>query len=140
MPYCQNCGAQVPDTASFCSECGSKIQRSNTGYTQANTQDNGYYTYNAYDGSYTPTQRVVPEMRPVRPKDDTMATVIKIFMIIGCVSIGWMLIPLAWCIPMTVSVFRSLDSGVPISTGMKVCTLLFVNLVAGICMLCADDV
>lgn len=28
-----------------------------------------------------------------------LQTAAKIFMIIGCIAIGWCLIPLAWCIP-----------------------------------------
>lgn len=75
----------------------------------------------------------------VNPKDDTMQTIIKVFLIIGCVSIGWAIIPLAWCIPITVNILKKLKSGEPISTGLKICTLLFVNLVAGICLLCSDD-
>lgn len=71
--------------------------------------------------------------------DDTLATVIKVFMIIGCIAQGWMVLPLAWCIPMTISVFNSFKQGRPISTAMKVCTLLFVNMIAGICMLCMND-
>lgn len=70
---------------------------------------------------------------------DIIETVIKVFMIIGCVTYGVALIPLAWCIPMTVSVFRSFREKRPIGIGMKVCTLLFVNIVAGICLLCLDD-
>lgn len=77
---------------------------------------------------------------PAKAKDDgTMKLLVKIFMILGCISIGWMLIPLAWCIPMTVSTFRKLDAGEKFSTGFKVCTLIFVSLVAGIIMLCSDD-
>lgn len=72
-------------------------------------------------------------------KDDTIQTVIKVFLIIGCVSIGWVIIPLAWCIPITVNIFKKLKSGEPISTGLKICTLLFVNLIAGICLLCNND-
>lgn len=71
--------------------------------------------------------------------NSTLATVVKIFMIIGCVAQGWMIIPLAWCIPMTVSVFKSLKTGRPIGMGMKICTLLFVSLVSGICLLCMKD-
>ena len=63
-------------------------------------------------------------------------TAIKVFLIIGCIVGGFALIPLAWCIPMTVSVFRTYNKGCDVSTGMKVCTLLFVNVVAGIIMLC----
>lgn len=76
---------------------------------------------------------------PQDSKDDTLATVVKVFMILGCIANGWLLLPLAWCIPMTVSVFRHLKEKKPIGTGMKVCSLLFVNLIAGICMLCMDD-
>jgi len=73
-------------------------------------------------------------------KKDILGTLVKVFMIVGCVGMGWLLIPLAWCVPMTVSVFKSLDAGRPISTGMKVCSLLFVNTIAGICMLCSNDI
>ena len=65
-------------------------------------------------------------------------TAIKVFLIIGCIgnALLFMFIPLAWCIPMTVVVFKTYNQGCDVSTGMKVCTLLFVNLVAGIIMLC----
>jgi hypothetical protein len=72
-------------------------------------------------------------------RDDGLVTVIKVFLILGCISFGALLIPLAWCIPMTVSIFRKLDSGEPIGTGLKVCTLLFVNLIAGILLLCLPE-
>ena len=76
---------------------------------------------------------------PQKQEDDTMNTIIKVFLILGCISQGWLLIPLAWCIPITVSIFHAMRDKRPISTGMKVCTLLFVNLVAGICLLCVND-
>jgi len=72
-------------------------------------------------------------------KDDTMSTVIKIFLILGCIAQGAFLLPLAWCIPITVNIFRKLKENTPISTGLKVCTLLFVNMIAGICLLCKED-
>ena len=71
--------------------------------------------------------------------DNNMRLLVKIFIIIGCFSIGWALIPLAWCIPMPVSTFKKLDAGEKLSTGFKVCSLIFVNLIAGIIMLCSED-
>ena len=69
-----------------------------------------------------------------------MKTVIKVFMILGCVvGACAYLIPLAWCIPMTVIYFRKLKNNEPISTGFKVCSLLFVSLVGGILMLCDKE-
>ena len=77
--------------------------------------------------------------KPTPVKDDTLETIVKVFLIFGCIAMGWLIIPLAWCIPMTVSIFRKLKNGEEISTGMKVCTLLFVSVVSGVCLLCMDN-
>ncbi len=65
--------------------------------------------------------------------------VIKIFMIVACVLGGFaFLIPLAWMIPMTVSVVNRLESRQPIGVGFKVCVLLFVSVIAGILLFFID--
>lgn len=83
----------------------------------------------------------VDEDKPAEKSENssTLDTVIKVFMIIGTVCSGFAIIPLAWCIPMTLSVFNSIKNRTPISMGMKICVLLFVNLIAGICLLCRKD-
>lgn len=40
---------------------------------------------------------------------------------------------------MTVSMSRKLKNGQPISVGFKVCTLLFLNTVSGILLLCIPE-
>ncbi len=70
---------------------------------------------------------------------NTLKLIVKIFMVISCVAGAFAIIPLAWCIPMTVTTFRRLDAGEKFSTGFKVCTLIFVNIIAGIIMLVSDD-
>lgn len=45
--YCQNCGKQMEEGATFCSECGSSLQNQNT-YTTSN----GYTTSNSYAASF----------------------------------------------------------------------------------------
>ena len=72
-------------------------------------------------------------------EDDTINTIIKVFLILGCISQGWALIPLAWCIPITVSIFHAMRDKHPVGIGLKICTLIFVNMVAGICLLCVND-
>ncbi len=109
MNYCPTCGGSVSGTAAFCENCGAPLTAPSA-------------------PAYGATRR-----------DDTLCTVAKVFLILGCVSIGWAIVPLAWCIPITVSIFRKLNSGEAIGTGLKVCTLLFVNLVAGILLLCMED-
>lgn len=77
---------------------------------------------------------------PIQSKgDDTMEIVVKIFLILGCVAQGWMLLPLAWCLPITISIFTAMKENRPIGTGLKVCALLLVNMIAGICLLCMNE-
>ena len=67
-----------------------------------------------------------------------LSTAVKVFMVIGtvCTSLIGYLIPLAWCLPMTIIYFKKVKKGLPIGTGFKICSLLFVNTIAGILMLC----
>ena len=71
--------------------------------------------------------------------DDGLAVAAKVFLIIGCITQGWMLLPLAWCLPITISAFGRMKRNEPVGTGLKVCALLFVSLVAGILLLCRND-
>lgn len=115
--YCPNCGKKIDhDTVSFCPNCGSAISTEHQFAEQ---------TYAAANNA---------------PRRETgLQTAAKVLMIISTVFMGFWLIPLAWCIPMTVSYCNKLKSGEPVSTGFKVCSLLFVSLIAGILMLCDDN-
>ena len=48
-------------------------------------------------------------------------------------------IALIWQIPMTIYYYRCVTNKIKTSTGFKVCTLIFVSLIAGILMLCDKD-
>lgn len=73
-------------------------------------------------------------------KQNKFYSIAKIFMIIGCVfNAFYFLIPLAWCIPMTVHVSKSEREGKAVGIAFKICTLIFVNLISGILLLCADE-
>lgn len=74
-----------------------------------------------------------------QPGNDGLAVAAKIFLIIGCIAQGWLLLPLAWTLPITISICNKMKSGEQISTGLKVCALLFVNTIAGILLLCRSD-
>ena len=88
-----------------------------------------------------------------------MGKIALVFMIIGCVfsplsglysyltaepglgvfALGELIggfLCLAWCIPMTIHFARKLKNGESVGTAFKVCTLLFVNIIAGILMFC----
>lgn len=128
MKYCSHCGTQLNDNAAFCSGCGSKVEQP--------SQQAAYQA--TYQPTFQPTYQPTYAAQTPR-KDDTMSIVVKVFLILGCVAQGWAIFPLAWCLPITISIFRRLRDNQPISMGLKICTLIFVNLIAGICLLCMND-
>lgn len=110
MKYCSKCGAELVDDAVVCTKCGRLIE--NTNFSAMSNQSSSGIT-----------------------------TAAKVFMIIGTVftSLFTYVIGLAWCLPMTIVYFKKIKTGAPIGTGFKVCSLLFVNLLAGILMLCDKE-
>jgi len=79
----------------------------------------------------------VETTQPVQKQSSsTFQTPAKVFMILGTVLMGFLILPLAWCIPMTIIYCNKVKNNQPISTGFKVCSLLFVSLLGGIFMLC----
>jgi len=106
----------------YCSKCGAELADDDSVCYKCGTSTN-----HRVDGA-------------VRNEESGMKIAIKVFLIIGCVSsAAFYLIPLAWTIPMTVHYFNSLKDNKPVGTGFKVCTLLFVSMIAGILMLCDKD-
>ena len=112
----------------FCSKCGEKIMEE--------------AVICPHCGCYTNNQK-----KNEKPATNSsgLKTAAKIFMIISCISTGLMfllifpLIALAWQIPMTVIYCKKINTNEPVTTGFKVCTLLFVSLIAGILMLCDNN-
>lgn len=129
--YCTKCGAEINDEAVICPKCGCE-----TGYKK----------------------------KSVDNTNETLRMVAKIFMLISTIAIGFLFFilfmsisiassnrihiegvvmilpilvsPLAWCIPMTVHYWKKVGRNEPVSTAFKVCTLIFVNPISGILMLC----
>ncbi|MBV7390341.1 MULTISPECIES: hypothetical protein [Enterococcus] len=66
---------------------------------------------------------------------DTMLLIAFIFNILTTIGCAWLLIPLAWMIPMTITSWRAYKGVRPNTTALGVCTLLFVNIISGILML-----
>ena len=158
--YCSRCGTEVPNGAGFCPNCGSTIS---AGAVNGNVipQPDYQYSYSAgaangnvspqpdYQYSYSAgaaNGNVPPQpdyqyssVKPAR-RDDTMETLVKVFLILGCISIGWALIPLAWCIPITLKIFNAFRDRTPIGIGLKICALILVSPIAGIILLIMDEI
>lgn len=72
------------------------------------------------------------------PKQDTdtvLRLVAFILNLITTISVGILIIPLAWMIPMTVISYGIYKGTKRNTVAFGVCTLIFVNLIAGILLL-----
>lgn len=121
MKFCSNCGSAMRDDASFCPVCG----------TQAASSTTNMY---GIDKSVLNNQASI-----VRREPSGAAKAAKVFMIIGCIFNGFYILPLLWCVPMTISFSKKIQNGEKVSMGFKICCLLFVNLISGILMLVDSD-
>ncbi len=114
LKRCASCGAEILPHAAFCPYCGKSV--------------NGEET----------EERAEPKWfeEPEQPvKDSNFKTAIKAFMLIGTVVYGLYIMPLLWCVPMTMSYFKKAKKREKTSLGFKICTLFFVNVIAGILMI-----
>ena len=109
--YCSKCGSEIMEEAVICPKCG----------------------------CYTQNKSINIQQKSCESSVSGLKTVAKIFMIIGCVAMGLWFITLAWTIPMTINYCNKIKTGEKVSTGFKVCTLLFVSLIAGVLMLCDNE-
>ena len=91
------------------------------------------------DAEYCPSCGHKMEPTDRSSLNDTLRTIAKVFMVIATVISGFALIPLAWMIPMTVVYFSKVKNKEKISLAFKICALLFASKVAGILMLCDDE-
>lgn len=109
MSYCPMCGTQYVDDAVICPGCGRTVSQ---------------------------------EASPATNKRNSgLSTAAKVLMIVSTVLLGISTygIALAWCLPMTLSYCKKIENNLPVGTGFKVCTLIFVSLVGGILMLCDNE-
>ncbi len=115
MKYCTYCGAEMIDEAVLCVKCGRMVEN-----------------------APNPQQRFYSQ--PSQPMD--LSSITKIFLIIGMVimAISTIGIALTWCLPMYNSYIRKTQNREPITTGFKVCILLFVSTIGGILMLCDKSI
>lgn len=144
MKYCTHCGAEIHDEAVICIHCGCAVKpEQNVGGIQQQTQDNGTSgLLTAAKIIMIITTAAVPAIGGLfgfyflllgSASQVTGLVIFGIYFAILCI------ITLAWCVPMTKSLMRKIRTREPISTGFKVCTLIFVNVVAGILLLCHHE-
>lgn len=133
--YCKNCGSELTDGAEYCSNCGTKVTETYQSSTISNTTTTDLNKKTGlHIGAF-------------------VFMVISIFSVCGSALTIWAsniylentgymifstLVSLAWIIPMTIKVYR-VKSTTELTMGFKICTLLFVNVIAGILLICDSN-
>jgi len=67
----------------------------------------------------------------------TLKMVAFILNLITTIGVGWLIIPLAWMIPMTVISWKIYKGQRPSTMAYAICDLIFLNMVSGILLLVA---
>lgn len=93
------------------------------------------------DAQYAQAQYVAEQQTygpmQISSSDRTLRLVAFIFMLISTIGTCWLILPLAWMIPMSVHCWGLYKGTKANSVAFGVCTLLFVSLVGGILLLCS---
>lgn len=127
--WCGKCGNEISDDAKFCNACGAPVM-------QAQEQEQTPYVYDASQTTYIYNTNTLTTF----PRENSSGLLLAafIFNLISTIGFAVLIIPLAWCIPMTIHSYGVYKGTKPNTVGFGVCTLIFVSLIGGILMLVAD--
>ena len=120
--YCHHCGREVENGNKFCPQCGALQDRY--------SEDDRYEEAEVVDSSKK--DKVASEAQT------GLDLAIKILMIIPTVACGFLLIPLIWMVPMTMHAFKQAEKNEPYGIGFSICSLIFVDPIAGVLMIIRD--
>lgn len=143
--YCTHCGAELKEGADVCLNCGRRVMgpphcpppaRSNTNNVLATIAKVFMVLTCASCGMSALSCLIsgLTLMSVVYATEESVALGVTSIVMAVC-----SLIALAWCIPLTVHVFRRTKNHEPIPTATKVCILIFVNIISGILLLCMKE-
>lgn len=113
--FCTNCGKQIDEGSKFCPYCGQKVD--------CELEDISVKNQDEFK----------------KENNKVIDTIAKIFLVLSCVGGGLLLIPLAWMLPITIMVFSRINNNKEIGVGLKICALLFVNVISGILLLVREE-
>lgn len=132
--YCRKCGNEITENGAFCPACGTPINNEpfdtakENGTATAKTQKTSYHIASEILMCISIVSVVLWALSvpSVQPGPYVTGTIVSL------------IIQLFWMVPMTIRVFKVKKTS-ELSVMFKVCTLLFVNLLAGIFLLCDKE-
>lgn len=128
--YCDKCGFKLLEDQNFCPKCGNRIKRETYSFVDKDAfgeDANDGYDDRDRDEGYRQTD------------SDVIVSITKVFLIITCVLCSFAIIPLLWCIPMTVHYYKTIEQDERLSVSFKVCALIFMGIIPGVLMLIDPD-
>ena len=150
MKYCHRCGTELTDESAYCNKCGAwqyVETQQDTSYQQANSNQPQKKEYK-HQKVFEVINKVLMIYYCAQFAGVVLCAILFTVMAIAmpdawpatmyAIILWGCSIPLAWMVPMIVHYFKKTRAGEPTTLTFKICTLLFVNLLAGIFMLCFE--
>ena len=136
--YCRKCGQEINEGTRFCPYCGCNLDLNNNDQSMNKGLDTAtrIFFILAMAGSVLSSLMcsifiiigfTVPSL------EGTMVGIMFIIYTVIC------LIPLCWLIPMYKYFIKCRRENIQISIAFKICTLIFVNVIAGILILIREE-
>lgn len=136
MKKCIKCGAEFEE-GRFCPICGADQENAtSTNSVNENTNTNADNNVNN-SGNYANMSNSSSANNA--GTFTSLQSVAFVFMILSTALGIIAIFPLLWMIPMTVHYYRACRDRIPVGLAFKICSLIFVSLVAGILMLVDED-
>ncbi len=138
VKYCQNCGTTCEDATAFCPSCGAALAAAAGGQPAgAQTGAPGQAPQAQMQQVHVTIDAAAPTCYEMTSTDKTIRLIAFILNLITTICLGVFLVPLAWMIPMTVISWGIYKGKRKNTCAFGVCTLLFLNCIAGILLLCS---
>lgn len=118
---CPNCGADIKHDTAICQYCGTS-----TGY-RPEKQEKSYNVNVSIPSSEKEST------------NKTLKTIALLLMVLSLASTAITIIPLFWMLPMIIYYSSRIKQNKDVSLAFKILTLVLVNAIAGIIMLCIKD-
>lgn len=123
--FCKNCGKDIGESL-YCPYCGTYNGENKEEVTSSQTEV---------------TQNSVNNLKRSYDPDQGILIAAKVFLIIGMIVQGIFIIPLCWVLPIGICSIKKMKTANSAKdlVGFGIASLLLVNLIGGILMLCARD-
>ena len=163
--FCAKCGNEIADDNQFCPKCGTKVEATPAAASEPTPEPASAAQQGApvppaaseQQGTPVPPAPAAPNasqagyqappapasapaansaaVYPMSSQDETLRLIAFILNVISCVALCWLIIPLAWLVPMTVHSWGIYKGTKANTVAFGVCTLIFASLIAGILLL-----